>query len=207
MILFDLDGTLWDSAQQVAESWNIVLGKEAPELAHITAEFVGSVMGRTMEEIAQAMLPDMPLPERSVLFKKCEVYEVEYLAEHGGTLFEGIRETLELLKQQGHSLAIVSNCQTGYIGAFLKSMKMDSYFCDTEEWGNTKLPKSENIKLVLERNHVTNAIYVGDTQKDLDAARGAGIPFIHAAYGFGTADHPDMIINDIRELPPLVKQY
>ncbi len=207
MLIFDLDGTLWDSAVQVADSWNIVLQKEAPQLGKITAGFVHSVMGRTMEEIAEITLPDEPVRARASLFKKCEVFEVEYISEHGGFLFDGVRETLEKLKNEGHSLAIVSNCQAGYVAAFIKSMKMKGLFCDTEEWGNTMLSKADNIRLVMERNHVMKAVYIGDTQKDLDAARGAKIPFIHAAYGFGTTDDPDMVINSIRELPALVERY
>ena len=84
-------------------------------------------------------------------------------------------------------------------------MKMDEYFCDTEEWGNTLKPKDENIRLVMERNGCTRAIYIGDTQKDMDSARGAGIPFIHAAYGFGQTVEPDGVINAFDELPEAVK--
>ena len=207
MILFDLDGTLWDSAANVADSWNIVIGQEAPELGTVTADFVHSIMGKTMDEIAKIALPDVADAKRTDIFRKCETFEVEYIEKHGGVLFDGVRETLEELKAGGHRLAVVSNCQSGYIEAFLNSMEMGSYFCDIEQWGNTKLPKADNIRLVMERNHETKGIYVGDTQKDLDAARGAGIPFIHAAYGFGTADAPDMVIHDISELPPFVKDY
>jgi phosphoglycolate phosphatase len=53
----------------------------------------------------------------------------------------------------------------------------------------------------MKRNNFSKAIYVGDTQKDLDSARGAGIPFIHAAYGFGKTDGPDGSINKIEDLP------
>ena len=207
MILFGLDGTLWDSGANVADSWNVVLRQEIPEFGTVTADFVHSIMGKTMDEIAKISLPDVADTKRTDIFRKCEIFEVEYIEKHGGVLFDGVRETLEELKAGGHRLAVVSNCQSGYIEAFLKSMDMSGYFCDIEQWGNTKLPKAGNIRLVMERNHETKGIYVGDTQKDLDAARGAGIPFIHAAYGFGTADHPDMIIHDFSELPALVEEY
>ena len=46
--------------------------------------------------------------------------------------------------------------------------------------------------------------YVGDTQKDQDAARLAGIPFIHAAYGFGKVQAPDAVIRSLAELPDVI---
>lgn len=192
MIIFDLDGTLWDSSLQVAQSWNIILeeygSKMAPEtrFPQLTADDIRSVMGMTMEEIANVLMPDLDPQLRSVIFKKCETYEVTYIGSHGGILFPDVRETLTQLKEQGHEMAIVSNCQVGYIPAFLKSMKMDSYFCDYEEWGRTGKSKGNNIRLVMERRHCRDAVYVGDTQKDKDAADEAGIPFIWASYGFGT---------------------
>ena len=192
MMLFDLDGTLWDSSQQVAESWNIVFrqfgqiiapGEVLPELS---ADDIRRIMGKTMDEIALTIMPDMDLEHRAVLFKKCETFEVTYIESHGGMLYPGVRETLEMLKENGYALSVVSNCQEGYVRAFIKSMRMESYFCDYEEWGRTGRSKSENIRLVMERNGCTKGIYVGDTQKDKDAADAAGIPFIWASYGFGT---------------------
>ena len=51
------------------------------------------------------------------------------------------------------------------------------------------------------RNGISNACYVGDTDGDEQAARFANIPFIWAAYGFGSAQVPDAVINSITELP------
>ncbi len=48
--------------------------------------------------------------------------------------------------------------------------------------------KGTNIRLCMERNGLTRAVYVGDTKGDLDSARKAGIDFIYAAYGFGDVD-------------------
>ncbi|MBQ9814235.1 MAG: HAD family hydrolase [Lachnospiraceae bacterium] len=203
MLIFDLDGTLWDSSQPVAESWNEVFERRGSSL-HLTAEDIRNVMGKTMEEIARTILPVYDEAGKA-LFAECETYEVDYISIHGGTLYEGVEETLKKLKDDGYRLAIVSNCQSGYIGAFLKSMKMGEYFCDIEEWGNTLKPKDENIRLVMERNNCTRAIYIGDTQKDMDSARGAGIPFIHAAYGFGQTALPDGVIYAFDELPEAVK--
>ena len=79
------------------------------------------------------------------------------------------------------------------------------YFLDTENAERTGLSKGENIRLVLDRNSIDAAIYVGDTQKDLDAALFAGIPFVHAAYGFGTVPSSYPAIHSLDQLPALVR--
>ena len=210
MIIFDLDGTLWDSSQAVADSWNLVFRDYASEKApgvsfpELTDQDLKNVMGKTMDEIARIIMPDMEPELRSVIFKKCETFEVSYLEKHGGTLFPEVESVLNQLLDKGFSLAIVSNCQIDYVKAFLTSMHMESFFCDYEEWGRTGLTKAENIRLVMSRQGCTDAVYVGDTQKDKDAADGAGVPFIWASYGFGDVKEYMMKLNsfsDLRKLP------
>ena len=70
--------------------------------------------------------------------------------------------------------------------------------------GRTGLDKGSNIRLVMERNNITQAVYVGDTQKDAAAAEKAGIPFIFAEYGFGDAPNAVLRIGSIEELPQAV---
>jgi len=209
MILFDLDGTLWDSSEPVARSWNIVFEKyreEFPGLPVLTAEDIRNVMGRTMEDISRMIMPDMDPLKRSVIFNECSSFEVEYIAQHGGRLFEGLEDALKEIRDMGILMSVVSNCQTGYIEAFLSSMHMDEYFCDIESWGNTLKSKSSNIKLVMERNNITNAVYAGDTVKDGEAAAEAGIPFIWASYGFGDVSRYDYKLEEISSLPGLLKK-
>lgn len=206
LLLFDLDGTLWDSAKEVADSWNVILHRDYPDSPVLTADDIHAVMGKTMDEIAQTVVVGVPQEKRDALFHECEAFEISYIAEHGGILFDGVKETLHMLKEEGYSMAIVSNCQTGYIEAFYQSMGLRDYFCDFEEWGTTKRSKAENIRLVMERNGYQKGVYIGDTDKDEAAASAAGIPFIHAAYGFGTVTEADAILHTISELPPLLQE-
>ena len=55
LLLFDLDGTLWDSAVPVAEAWNEVFRREAPGLPPLTVDDIHGVMGMTMKEISEAL--------------------------------------------------------------------------------------------------------------------------------------------------------
>jgi len=62
------------------------------------------------------------------------------------------------------------------------------------------LTKSENIKLVMERSSLEHPVYVGDTLGDQQAAKGAGVPFVYATYGFGTADQFDYQLDRFDQL-------
>ena len=200
MLIFDLDGTLWDSSANVAVSWNSVIRTQKLDMPDLTGADIQAVMGKTMEEIALTLFPDYNETERKTFFDECQAFENEYISKHGGLLFPYIRETLSELKERGYKMAIVSNCQTGYINAFLKSMNMKEFFCDIEEWGNTLRPKADNIRLVMERNGFDKAFYIGDTRKDMEASIGAGIPFIHAAYGFGAIEEAEKAITGFAQL-------
>jgi phosphoglycolate phosphatase len=190
----------------VADSWNVVIEKEVGKEHTLTSEDIMSCMGLTMTEIADRHFSYLPEKERYELSHKCEIFENGYITEHGGNLFEGVEETLALLKEKGVKMAVVSNCQEGYVKAFLDSMDMWKYFVDYEEWGRTMLLKADNIKLVMERNGASKGIYVGDIQKDSDAAHKAGVECIYAAYGFGEINDAVATINSFDELPAVLEQ-
>ena len=206
MIIFDLDGTLWDSTVPVAESWNIKIEEETGEADRLTPEDISNVMGMTMTQIADNLFPDIEEEARYALAHKCEVYENDYIRRRGARLYPGVIETLEKLLDAGCKMAVVSNCQEGYVAAFIESMHMEKYFIDYEEWGRTGLSKAGNIRLVMERNSAKKAIYVGDIQRDADSAHEAGIPCIYAAYGFGYISDAEAEIKFFEELPAVLKK-
>lgn len=204
-IIFDMDGTLWDSSEGVAISWTEIVNKEYDKERVITAEDIQGVMGRTMDKIADALFAELSKEERMALLRKCCIYENEYLKEHGGILFPDLEETFTALREN-YDLYIVSNCQAGYIEAFLDHYGFWQYFKDIECYGNNDLPKSENIKKIVERNNLTKAVYVGDIQGDYDATMAAGLPFIHAAYGFGTIAQETAKVDSFAELVKVVPE-
>jgi len=200
-VLFDLDGTLWDSAAGVCLAWNTVLERHGIE-PFITVDFMHSLMGKQMDTIASILFPDSTYDVQMELINECAEYENELLENIGGTLFEGLEVILSTLSQK-YSLAIISNCQTGYIETFLKAHNLEKYFCDFESFGATGRCKGENIASVVRRNGFEKAIYVGDTQGDCDAAKLAGVPFVHASYGFGSVSEPEYSIKSLFNLPSL----
>lgn len=186
-IIFDLDGTLWDSADNVAESWNIALKKLGiPSLdgINISGDELRSTMGMTMDELAQHFFPMLSEGRQLKILDKCMKYENEYVAQHGGNIYSGEEETLRLLAKN-HRLFIVSNCQCGYIEAFLKFSGFGKYFSGHLCWGDTGSQKSMTIRLLMKKHGCKRAVYAGDTDGDCRAALKADIPFVHASYGFG----------------------
>lgn len=201
-IIFDMDGTLWDSAENVATSWNLAIAESGYERAALDGADISGVMGKTMDIIADILFPSLGKKERQTLLDACCERENEYLREHGGILYDGVEDTLKELKKH-YALSIVSNCQKGYIEAFLDFYRLWDYFDDTECYGNNLLPKGDNIRLVAERNGLDAAVYVGDIRGDYEAAMKAGVGFIHAAYGFGTVEEAAYRIQNFRELPQM----
>ena len=203
-IIFDMDGTLWDSAKAVADSWTEVVAREYTPERVITEEEIKSVMGLTMDKLAARIFPELLEEKRLQLLEVCGREENEYLRTHGAIVYPQVEETFQKLKEKYH-LYIVSNCQSGYIEAFLEYYGYGKYIEDTECYGNNGLVKGENIRKVAERNHLTKAVYVGDIQGDYDASMQAGVEFIHAGYGFGTVDANVPEIAAFAELPEVVK--
>lgn len=203
-IIFDMDGTLWDSAKAVAESWTEVVAREYTPERVITEDEIKRVMGLTMDKLAAQIFPELPEERRLQLLDVCGREENEYLRTHGAIVYPKVEETFQRLKEKYH-LYIVSNCQSGYIEAFLEYYGYGKYIEDIECYGNNGLVKGENIRKVVERNHLTKAVYVGDIQGDYDASMQAGVDFIHAGYGFGAVDADVPRITAFEELPKVVE--
>lgn len=205
-IIFDVDGTLWDSAKPVAESWTLMLERRYPELARIiTSDDMYRNMGKTMDAIGADLFPGLAPDKRDEVMDACMRYENEYLADHPGVTYPNMKETLAALSRE-YGLYIVSNCQEGYIEALMAACGIASYISDTECFGATGRPKGDNIRLVMERNGLKKCLYVGDTAMDQEAAGKAGIPFVFASYGFGQASGAEAVIGSLAELPRAVKE-
>lgn len=204
-IIFDLDGTLWNATKEIAESWNVIFQKYPEVDFTLTTESLENQMGKMMHKIADDLLPNIPQEKRYEILNKCCTYENEYIAEHGGRLYKDVENTLKILSEK-YNVFVVSNCQAGYIEAFLKVNGFEKYVTDFENPGRTGLTKDENIKLVVERNNIDKAFYVGDTQGDYDATMKAGIEFIFAAYGFGKINAETEKIDCLNELPGLIEK-
>jgi len=180
-IIFDVDGTLWDSTREVAVAWNKVLQDEMEGREILTAEGLQKEFGKPMDAIAESLFPEMSEKDRMELLGKMMAYENELVAVGPCVIYNGVPETIKALSKK-YPLYIVSNCQDGYIEAFLKNSGLGGYFKDFT-W-----LKGENIRIIMERNGLDKAVYVGDTQGDANACKEAEVPMIFASYGFGEVE-------------------
>ncbi len=205
-IIFDIDGTLLDSREQVRQAWSSLVEELSGHPWVISDQDFTALFGQPMDAIAKILFPEeTDGEERMRKANLCYEAENRWLLEHPGKLFPGVRETLEWLSQR-YLLYIVSNCQTGYIEATLISTGLGHLFSGQLCFGDTGAPKGITIRRLMETYHLQSPVYVGDTQGDADACKLAQIPFIYAAYGFGHVEEADGVIREFSELIRLCSQ-
>ena len=199
-LIFDIDGTLWDSRALVAEGYNIQLRREGLQHLCVDAETLRPLFGKVMTEIADVLFPDFPLPERYELMDRCMKTENDYLFANECRIgYPGVKETLAELAKR-HRIFIVSNSQRGYPELCIEKLGLGDYIEGHMCFGDTGTSKGKTIRTLMARYGIENAVYIGDTQGDLEACREAGIPFIFCAYGLGQADSWDARIEKISDL-------
>ena len=202
-IHFDVDGTLWDSRQVVADAWNEALSVERGYAPGYTRDSLTPLFGKTMTAIADCLFPDLPEAERYALMRTCIRYEDEWLEHTSGDFYPGVRETIPRLAER-YPLYIVSNCQSGYIEQVVRYSGCGDCFSGWVCFGDNGLSKGENIRLLMGQNGLKDPVYVGDTQGDWEACQQAGIPMIFAAYGLGQVEDELTTIHSFAELKELV---
>ena len=186
-IIFDLDGTLWDSTANVALAWQDAIGKVDYVDEVMTVEKVKSITGMAYNVIFDTLFPYLDTEKRNELMALCAKSELEILHTKGGELYPALNETLAYLASK-YKLFIVSNCQSGYIEVFLNLSQMGHYFIGHQCFGTKGNPKAENIKDIVNDYKLKMPVYIGDTMGDYNSATKAGVPFIFADYGFGVVE-------------------
>jgi len=184
-LIFDLDGTLWSTLGTATQAWNDALDTLRLTKFRITESQMLSQVGKPRSEILACLFPTFSKSQLEEMAEVSWKFSFKRISKLGGKIYLGVIQTLAQLHQEGHQLFIVSNCQRGYIEIFLNQSKTNNLFIDHECWGNTLKEKSYNIKLLMHRNQVQDAFYIGDTAGDQIAANKAGVLFIEASYGFG----------------------
>lgn len=194
-IIFDVDGTLWDTTHVVADAWNEVVRSETSLDLSITPQKLKTLFGKTMPDIAAILFPEEPKENQLRLIDLCCQREEEALRKKSGALYPQLESVLTQLAAR-LPLFLVSNCQAGYIETFLDCTGFAPYITDHLCPGDTGEGKAENIREIIRRHHLNSPVYVGDTDGDYQAVKSAGdsIPFIFASYGFGFVENPDYVI-------------
>jgi len=199
-ILFDLDGTIWDSTEPAAVVWNQVAKRNPSISDKVTGEGLKKVYGLPLEEIARRIFKSVPEEVALQTMEICVVEQNPYFIENRGALLGDVEKVLKGLKEMGYRLFIISNCRAGYIEAFLEAWNFAKYFEDIISPGISGKLKADNIRIICDKWNLKASVYVGDTKGDGDASYEAGVPFVYARYGFGSTDQFDAVVDSFEEL-------
>ena len=208
-VIFDLDGTLLDTLTDLAEGTNYALRINGfPER---TLDEIRRFVGNGARKLIERAVPDGQV--EAALEKVRQDFNVYYkihCKDHTGP-YPGIMEMLQELVQQGYSLGVVSNKPD-----FAVQELIPEYFPDIfasisgERQGVAKKPAPDLIREAMKNLHAdsSEAVYVGDSEVDLEAAANAGIPCISVAWGFkGRKFLEEQQAEMIIEAPAEIQKY
>ena len=201
-IIFDLDGTLWDTTTPTFKAANNVAKEN--NLKSISLDTIIRGMGENKDFNAKSYYPEVTLNKGLELLDKATDINFNYLKNKEAIIYNNVEITLQDLSKK-YNLYIVSNCfDDEYINTFKSYLDVD--FKDYISAGSMNISKGEAIKLIINKNNMEKAIYVGDTKLDQESSKYANIPFIYCKYGFGKIDDYEYSINSINELNNIIKE-
>lgn len=211
-IVFDLDGTLIDSAPDIQSAASEVLrgcGKEGLSLAE-TRSFIGEgaalFVRRMMEARDIAQTP-----------QKLEALNAEFLEQYAvsvdkAVFYPGVQTVLAKLKSKGHKLGLCTNKPEHPARAAIRHMGIDSAFeaFIAGGMGEPSKPKPDMLLRVIEQLGDGLTLYVGDSETDALTAKRARVPFALFSQGYrrgAISDiHHDWVFEDFEALPAIVEQ-
>ena len=185
-VIFDLDGTLSDSALLSMEAFRAVLPKQGLPIP--SEEAVRRAMGYATPEFYYILFPDLPHDKVYDVGLLVEEEELRILPALGANLlFEGCRELLMRLKESGKRLCIASTGSRDHVFSTLDGIRITDFFdtvsCDRPDKTETlrEMIEADNKKGYIDKN---GYILVGDMKKDYEAARANGIVSVGACFGY-----------------------
>lgn len=213
LVIFDLDGTLVDSAIGLCAALNGALS----DLGYctVTPDDVRGWVGTGPAMLIRSALQVQGVAHEPVLPALLERYFFHYGQTYdlGAELFEGVRAGLEALRQTGIAMAVCTNKAQRFIRPILQATGIDSYFpvvVGGDTYAQNKPSPMPLLKLAEQAGiDPAQALMVGDSIHDLRAARAAGMPMFAVTYGYNhgvsVADAgPDGVLASLAQLPPLL---
>ena len=210
--LFDLDGTLIDSGQDIVESVRRALGLIPSDSSLPGDEEILVLIGLPLEAVVREL--GYPADKESTR-RFAEAYRA-YYAEHyndNTKVYPGIEEVLAGLQQAGVRLGLVTTKHQQQAEFTLAGAGLSGYFDYVHGWleGRRHKPDPEPVLTALSRLDVSpdSAIMVGDSDLDIEAAKAAGVDTCAVTYGFRPAwflksFHPDFLVARPADIAPIV---
>ena len=207
LYIFDFDGTLFDSVNDVVECFNIAL--EIHNFPTLTKEEYLERLGGNIDEIVSLILGDKNTPENIEIIKKS--YGKLYAkSKNEQTLpFPKTHEILNALQKKGIILAINSNRMTDSIEYYIEKHFPDIDFALIEGHnpGFPSKPDPLGVKNILDATGIkaSEALYIGDSIKDIETSKNAGMDCVIVTWGYGDKrayenDYPILMISEMDDL-------
>ena len=208
LLVFDLDGTLVDSKQDLALSVNAM--RKEMGLAPLALELISSYVGHGVTLLVRRSLGTQATDEN---VEKGLAFFLDYYRQHmlDNTIpYPGVSEALEKLK--GHKMAVLTNKPVNFSREMISRLGFAPYF--SYVYGGNSFPQKKpdpaGLHKLMEDLQVSarETVMVGDSDTDIITGRNAGVLTCGVTYGFGAQTlekvPPDLMIDDMRELPPLL---
>jgi phosphoglycolate phosphatase len=186
LIIFDLDGTLIDSLDDLADATNHMLASLGRKPA--TLEQVRGYVGQGARRLVERAMPNAAAEEIEIGISVFLAYNEEHIVDKT-RLYPGVAETLSALRRAGKMLAVVSNKNVSLCTKVLTTLEADGFFeCVVgADSLRARKPSPEPLLKVLRDLGVSTerAVIVGDSINDIAAGKGAGIITVGCTYGYG----------------------
>lgn len=216
VILFDLDGTLADTAPDLAATLNVVLGEIGVESVAVddVRHMVGHGARRLIERRFEADGHRADEAELDRLTARFIAHYRDNIAV-GSRPFPGVDATLHSLKRDGRKLAVCTNKMEALAVKLLRALNLDAHF-DVIAGGDTfpvHKPDPGHLLMAVARlgGDPARAVMVGDSETDVLAARAAGIPIIGVTFGYTPTPvetfKPDALIDRFDALIPALEPF
>src|SRR5271165_510438 len=215
LIVFDLDGTLIDTAPDLVDTLNVILAREGLEPIPFEQArgMIGAGARRLLERGLRRDAAGLPGDMIERLYKDFLTHYAQHMADRSRA-FPGLEPALDVLAGAGHQFAVCTNKLESLSVELLKTLNLAQRFsaiCGQDTFGMQK-PDPDILRRTIARagGEIGNAIVVGDSMTDVATARAAGVPII--AVTFGYADRPpgamgaDALIGSFSDLPPAVAE-
>jgi phosphoglycolate phosphatase len=215
LIVFDLDGTLVDTAPDLIAALNVVLDHEGLPPVPLAAarRLIGAGARRLIELGFEAEGRAMTPAEFDRLLGEFIAYYADHIADQSKP-FEGVEAALDELTARGFGFAVCTNKLEWLSRRLLDRLDLSQRFltiCGADTFGVAK-PDPAILRQTIQRagGQASTSIMVGDAGPDIGVARRAGIPVIGVAFGYTEvpiADlGPDVVISAMVDLPSAIDQ-
>ena len=209
MVVFDLDGTLVDTAPDLINALNFILAREglAPVPLHAARNMIGAGARKLLERGLELEGRTVSLAELDRLTDDFINHYAEHIAD-ASRPFDGLEAALDDLESSGYRFAVCTNKLEWLSKRLLDRLNLSPRFaaiCGADTFGVSK-PDPAILRQTIARagGELSSAIMVGDAGPDVGVARRAGIPVICVSFGYTevpVADlKPDRVIDHMREL-------